>query len=142
MKQIFNVGNLPNKLKSFLTGIQSGEKEHADVFECKYNEIIEKAKEEKLEVQVMLDRDHDRSYLAAVGASVRNALLYGSEVSLRPIFYFAELDEPRKREFQASIREARAKVLADHRMKIERDKLLKEQTRLAGEEYRGKIRPN
>lgn len=137
MKRVNNVGAMPKILTSFLTGIQNGEKENTEVFDCDYNEIISKAKEEKLEVQVVIDKlNTGRSYLCALGASVRNSLLYGSEISLKPIFYFSELDEYRKKEFQASIREARAKILKDHQAKIAKDKFIKEQTRLAGEELR------
>ena len=143
MKKITNTGNMPKILTSFLTGILSGENENAEVLDCDYSEIISKAKEEKLEPQVIIDKTNTgRAFLCAVGASVRNALLYGSEVSLKPIFYYAELDEYRKKEFQASIREARAKVAKDHAAKLAQQKVVKENTRKAGEEYRGKIGAN
>jgi hypothetical protein len=144
MNKITNVGNMPKILTSFLTGVLSGERENAEVFECQYDEIISKAKVEKLEPQVIIDKTNTgRAYLCAVGASVRGGLLYGSEVSLKPIFYYSELDEPRRQAFQASIREARAKVLKEHREKVERQKHVKANTRKAGEELRdGKARSN
>ena len=144
MKKITNVGSMPKILSSFLTGIQTGEKENADVFDCDYNEIISKAKVEKLEVQVIIDKQNTgRAFLCALGASVRNGLLYESEVTLKPIFYFSELDDYHKREFQASLREARAKILKDHELKLEQQRIVKENTRKAGEELRnGKTRTN
>jgi hypothetical protein len=143
MTKITNVGNMPHILRSFLTGVLSGEKEQAEVFDCNYDEIIGKAKTEKLEPQVIIDKKGGtgRAYLCAVGASVRGGLLYASEVSLKPIFYYAELDDDRKRAFQASLREARAKILKEHNDKLERAKIVKANTRKAAEELRnGKTR--
>ena len=137
MKQLHNIGNLPKLLGSFMKGVFSGENEHADVFECTYDEMINRANVEKLEVQVIIDKtDTGRSYLCAIGATVRNGLLYESEVALKPIFYFAPLDEPRKRMFQESLREARAKILKKHREKLAQDAILKQEVRESGEVIR------
>lgn len=130
MKKCDNVGDLPKVLKSFLTGVFSGEKENAEVWDCGYDEILDKAKIEKLEPQVIIDKkDTGRAFLCAVGASVRNALLYGSEVSLKPVFYFAELDEPRKKQFQYELKAARNKLIQDHKDQLEYDKRIKEAAR-------------
>jgi hypothetical protein len=137
MKKCENVGQLPKILKSFLTGVYSGENENAEVWDCQYQEIIDKAKIEKLEPSVIIDKkDTGRAFLCCVGASVRNALLYGSEVSVKPVFYFAELDESRKKQFQYELRTARNKVIQDHKNKLEYDKRIKEAAREGAEKLK------
>ena len=136
MKKIETIGNMPYILRSFLTGILSGEKEPAEIFDCKYEEIISEAEKSKLEPQIIIDKKNTgRAYLCAVGATVRSSLIY-DQTFLKPVFYYAELDEPRKKMFQESLREARAKLLLDHKMKLEQQKIVKENTRLAGENIR------
>lgn len=134
MKKINTAGNMPHILRSFLLGIQNGEKEHSDIFECKYEEIIKRAEEEKLEPQVIIDKKGSgKAFLCAVGASVRTVTLYEEQQIVKPIFYFAELDEPRKRMFQESLREARAKILKKHREKLAQDAILKQEVRESGD---------
>lgn len=130
MKLVNREGNLPKILKPFLTHILSGENKNSEIYDCTYDEIVTKAKEEKLEAQVILDkRNTGNAYLCAVGASVRTSFLYGITPSVKPVLYFALLDEARRKEFQYEIRKAREQVLTQHRQKIENDKLQKQQNR-------------
>jgi hypothetical protein len=64
-------------------------------------------------------------------------------MGLSPVFYFSELDEPRRKIFQAELTAARNKVQADHKQKLANDKLFKESAREKAKEYRdGQTRPD
>ncbi len=110
MKKIDNKGNLPKYLVSFLTSMQPDENKITDVFECKYDEIIAEAKISKLEPQVIIDRSNTgRSFLCAVGASLRTDYIT-AEQTLNPVFYFAELDDFRKKQFIQDLNNARVEI--------------------------------
>lgn len=142
MKKIESIGNMPSVLKVFLTNVLSGESDRTEVWDCSYQEIIDKAKEEKLEPQVIIDKKNTgRAFLCAVGASIRTILLY-DQPSVKPVMYFAELDEPRKRQFQYELNQARKNVIETHREQLDTQKRIKEAARKGAEELRknGKTR--
>lgn len=130
MKLVSREGNIPKILKPFLTHILTGENKNSDIYECTYDEIVNRAKEEKLEAQVIIDKkDTGNAYLCCVGASVRTSFLYEVAPIVKPVLYFAKLDENRKKEFQYEIRKAREHVLTEHRKKIENIKLQQKQNK-------------
>ena len=130
MKLVNREGNLPKVLKPFLTHILTGENKNSDVYECTYDEIVNKAKEEKLEAQVIIDKKNTgNAYLCAVGASIRTSFLYNIKPSVKPVLYFSKLDEVRKKEFQYELRKAREHVIIEHKKQIENSKLQKIQNK-------------
>ncbi|HLD91353.1 MAG TPA: hypothetical protein VI911_10110 [Patescibacteria group bacterium] len=143
MKHVTNIGNIPEILKSFLLNTLFGEGNSTDVFDCTYDEIINKAKIEKLEPTVIIDKKNTgRGYLCAVGASIRT-MIWPLQDTLKPVFYFAELDEPRKRQFQQELKKARTQVFESHKTQLDVDKRLKAAAREGSEKLKnGKTRSN
>lgn len=139
MKRVTNIGNLPNFLKSFLTHKLFAESTATQVYDCTYKEIIKKAKEEKLEPQVLIDRKGTgKAFLCAVGASIR----HDSEANLTtvpPVFYFAELDESRTRQFVKELNAARKKLIEDKKKREAWIDAVKEETQKAGDEIRPSV---
>lgn len=134
MHKVESIGNLPRTLKMFLFKPLPGEHAETDVYDCKFDELINRCKQEKLEPQVIIDRkDTGRSFLVAVGASVRSLDDEGTAKKLKPVMYFAELDEERKRAFIQELAEARAKVLADAQAKKEAKDAQRERYKERGE---------
>jgi hypothetical protein len=114
MNRVMHLGNLPKILRTFLTSKLPGETAESEVWECTHDEIINKAKDEKFEVQVLIDKkDTGRAFMAALGASIRTIALDGNVPLLCPVFYFAELDEPHKRQYIRELAVARKKIYDD-----------------------------
>lgn len=131
MKKIENIGNMPRFLKPFLTNRLFTESEDTEVYDCTYDEIIDKAQKDKLEPQVLIDREHRNAYLCAVGASYESSEITGM-VKTPPVFYFAKLEEHRRREFMNSLTNARIEYQAKRKAEQEASKKIKEETREAG----------
>lgn len=136
MKRVNSTGSMPKFISSFLTQFQPGEDVGTEVYDCSYDEVINKAQSEKLEPQVLIDKkETGRAFLCAIGASVRKDESTGN-VSAPPIFYFAELDDDRKRVFMDELRKARQKVIEDKKKKEAFETAVKESTREAASEIR------
>jgi len=134
MKRVTSVGNVPNFLKVFLVKLQPSEDKETHVYDCTYEEIISKAKEEKLEPQVLIDKAiTGKAFLCAVGASVRHDAV-SNTTDTPPVFYYAELTEERKRAFQNQLYEARSKAMVEAEKRLELAKIVKKNTREAGRE--------
>lgn len=115
MKRITNLGNLPEFMKVFLTKPLPGEHEDTEVYECNHEEIINLAKDEQLEPQVLIDRKKTgKAFIAAVGAKDRS--LFGVPHLPSPVFYFAELSEAQRKEYTVSLQAARDQVVEQARI--------------------------
>lgn len=137
MKRVESIGNMPAFLKVFLTKKLPREARETEVYDCTYQEIINRAQDEKLEPQVLIDKANTgKGFLCAVGASLQGNAVDGVKVN-PPVFYFAELDESRKRMFMGDLAAAREKANADHKAKLAQDAIVKENTRKAGESLLG-----
>lgn len=136
MKKINRIGNIPKLAKIFLTSKLPLESEKSEVYECSHDELIDKCKIESLEPQVIIDKSETgKSYLFAIGASIRSSFISVNQ-NLKPIIYFCELDESRKRQFIKDLNEARAKVRTNHSTQLEINKLARQEARKKALEYR------
>jgi len=130
MKRVNREGGIPPFMKVFLTNQLPGEEMGTQVYSCTHEEIINLAKSEQLEPQVLIDKTSGsgKSYIAAVGAKERSILdinLYPS-----PVFYFAELTESQRKMYTVDLQKARDTVNKNARLEKEKTKILREERRM------------
>lgn len=124
MNRITNMGNMPKYLNTFLIGKLPFEDKETQVWDCTYQEIVNLSKKQKLEPQVLIDRKNDRAYLCAIGASVVEADGIDEHFTRpTPKFYYALLDDNKKKEFIYELAAARDEL---KKQVSERDRVLKE----------------